>query len=166
MASDYHSGQCSSGPWLSPGLVSCPEALPFIIAGRRNESHSLCGLNNRHLLLTILEAWSPKSRCQQGHASSELGRGVPLCLLLASGHWSVMLRYPPLQWHNSVSATGRGILLVWPSSSSFFKRSLLIFFNIIYYYYYLATPCGVGPLVPWPGVKPESSALEVQRVNH
>ena len=65
MASDYHSGQCSSGPWLSPGLVSCPEALPFIIAGRRNESHSLCGLNNRHLLLTILEAGSPRSRCWQ-----------------------------------------------------------------------------------------------------
>ena len=77
--------------------------------------------SDRNLLShVVLEAWSPKSRCQQGHAPSELWRGVRLCLSLASGSWSVVLRYPHLQWHNSVSATGRGILLVWPSSSSFF----------------------------------------------
>lgn len=81
----------------------------------------------------FLEAWSPKSRCQQGHAPSELWRGVPLPFL-ASGSY-LWCSDSPLLCSDSNSVLPL-TCDQWPSSSCdhlrlffffFFLRSLLIF---------------------------------------
>lgn len=49
------------------------------------EHHQPGGLKQRKAILSVLEARSPTSGCQQGHAPSQASRGGPSVPLSASG---------------------------------------------------------------------------------